>query len=111
MRVPARGDQRPAAAPPRNAAWPPMQTAPEPGSGAVWTLRIRVGSGRFGFLARIAQHIAAAPDRLDVVLAAAGAGKLLAQLADEHVDDLQFRFVHPAIEMVEEHFLGQRGAL
>ena len=40
-----------------------------------------------------------------------GHRELLAQLADEHVDDLQFRLVHAAIEMVEEHFLGQRRAL
>jgi hypothetical protein len=37
--------------------------------------------------------------------------ELLAQLADEDVDDLQFRLVHAAIEMVQEHFLGQRRAL
>ena len=37
-----------------------------------------------------------------------GVGKLLAELADEDVDDLQFRLVHAAVEMVEEHLLGQR---
>src|SRR5690606_38495954 len=67
--------------------------------------------GRFDLFARIAQHVAAAPDGFDVVLAAASARELLAQLADEHVDDLEFRLVHSAVEMVEEHFLGQRGAL
>lgn len=61
--------------------------------------------------ARLAQYIAASPHRLDVVLAGGGIGELLAQLADEHVDDLEFRLVHAAIEMIEEHFLGQRGAL
>ena len=38
-------------------------------------------------LGRLAQHIAAAPHRLDVVLAVGGVGQLLAQLADEDVDD------------------------
>src|SRR5262249_44843409 len=56
---------------------------------------------------RLAQHVAAAPHRLDVVLAARGVGELLAQLADEDVDDLELRLVHAAIEVVEEHFLGQ----
>src|SRR3546814_8510255 len=28
-----------------------------------------------------------------------------------HVDDLELGFVHSAIKVVEEHFLGQRGAL
>ena len=60
---------------------------------------------------RILEHVAAAPDRLDVVLAAGGLGQLLAQLADEHVDDLELGLVHAAVEMVEEHLLGQRGAL
>src|SRR5919107_4662478 len=60
---------------------------------------------RFG---RLAQHVAAAPDRLDVVLALAGVGELLAQLADEDVDDLQLGLVHAAVEMVEEHLLRQR---
>jgi hypothetical protein len=60
---------------------------------------------------RLAQHVAAAPDGLDEVAALGGIGELLAQLADEDVDDLQFRLIHAAIEVVEEHFLGQRGAL
>src|SRR5690606_32622238 len=70
-------------------------------------------SGPHGHLAlgvracRFAQHIAAAPDGLDVVFAAGRLGKLLAQLADEDVDDLQLRLIHAAIEMVEEHLLGQ----
>src|SRR5215469_1511254 len=65
----------------------------------------RPGSGRdLGLvLARLAQHIAAAPHRLDVVLAARSIGELLAQLADEDVDDLQLRLIHAAIEMIEEH--------
>jgi hypothetical protein len=40
-----------------------------------------------------------------------GIGELLAQFADEDVDDLQLRLVHAAIEVIEEHFLGQRRAL
>src|SRR5688572_27567833 len=60
---------------------------------------------------RLAQHVAAAPHRLDVVLAVRGIRKLLAQLADEHVDDLELGLVHSAVEMVEEHLLGQRRAL
>src|SRR6516225_10771537 len=59
----------------------------------------------------LAQHIATAPDGLDEIAAFGSVGELLAQLADEDVDDLQFRFVHATIEVVEEHFLGQRGAL
>src|SRR3546814_6310565 len=53
----------------------------------------------------IAQHIAAAPYGLDIIVAATGEGKLLAKLANEDVDDLQLRLVHAAIEMVrsEEH--------
>src|SRR5258707_9076329 len=60
---------------------------------------------------RLAQHVAAAPDGLDEVAPFRGVGELLAQLADEDVDDLQLRLVHAAIEVVEEHFLGERGAL
>ena len=55
--------------------------------------------------------LTAAPDGFDVVAAVGGVGQLLAQLADEDVDDLQFRLVHAAIEVVEEHFLGQGRAL
>src|SRR5215469_7326776 len=51
---------------------------------------------------RVAQHVAAAPDRLDIVFAAGCLGELLAQLADEDVDDLQLRLVHPAVKMVQE---------
>src|SRR5580704_14662787 len=59
----------------------------------------------------LAQHVAAAPNRLNVVLAARSVGELLAQLADEDVDDLQLGLVHAAVEMIEEHLLGQRRAL
>ncbi|GJE34646.1 hypothetical protein LDDCCGHA_4858 [Methylobacterium oxalidis] len=46
-----------------------------------------------------------------VVLALAGVGELLAQLADEDVDDLQLGLVHAAVEVVEEHLLRQGRAL
>src|ERR1700710_2151743 len=59
----------------------------------------------------LAQHIAAPPDGLDIIVSAAGEAELLAKLADEDVDDLQFRLVHAAVKMVQEHFLGERGAL
>src|SRR5438876_1239447 len=62
-------------------------------------------------LVRLAQHVAAAPHGFDEVAAFGGVRQLLAQLADEDVDDLQLGLVHAAIEMVEEHFLGQRGSL
>src|SRR5215213_7510565 len=59
---------------------------------------------------RLAQHIAPAPDGLDIVLALAGVGEFFAQLADEHVDDLEFRLIHAAIEVVQKHLLGERRA-
>src|SRR3954471_23711502 len=62
-------------------------------------------------LGRLAQHVAAAPDGLDVVLALARIGELLPELADEDVDDLELGLVHAAIEVVKEHLLGERGAL
>src|SRR5262249_31120653 len=49
-------------------------------------------------LVRLAQHVAAAPHGLDEVAAFGGIRKLLAELADEDVDDLQLRLVHAAIE-------------
>src|ERR1700757_3405044 len=51
----------------------------------------------------LAQHIAAAPHRLDIVAPARRRRQLLAQFADENVDDFELRLVHAAIEMVEEH--------
>src|SRR3546814_15239900 len=61
--------------------------------------------GRLGAVSahRVAQHIAAAPDGLDVVVAAGRVGQLLAKLADEDVYDLQLRLVHAAVEMIEAH--------
>src|SRR6516164_2184904 len=58
----------------------------------------------------LAQDVAAAPNGLDIVLALRRIGKLLAELADEDVDDLELGLVHADIEMAEEHFLGQRSA-
>src|SRR5579864_3428161 len=69
------------------------------------------GGNALFMVVRLAQHVAAAPHRLDEVAPLRGVGELLAQLADEDVDDLQLRLVHAAIEMVEEHFLGERRAL
>src|SRR5687768_10041869 len=69
-------------------------------------------SGRDGLVvAGIAQHVAAPPDGLDVVPTAGRRLQLLAQLADEHVDDLELGLVHAAVQMIEEHLLGQRRAL
>ena len=45
------------------------------------------------------------------MLAAGGLDQLLAQLADEDIDDLELRLVHAAVEMIEEHLLGQGRAL
>src|ERR1700731_3288258 len=59
----------------------------------------------------IAQHVTAAPDGLDVVVAIGRRRELFSEFADEHVDDLQLRFVHAAIEMIEEHLLGESRAL
>src|ERR1700737_1616427 len=56
-------------------------------------------------LVRLAQHIAAAPHGLDEVAPLGGVGELLAQLADEDVDDLQFRLPQAAKEGVGELFL------
>src|SRR6185437_6265390 len=74
-----------------------------------------LGDGRLRLacfaLVGIAQHVAAAPDGLDVIGAAASKRKLLAELADEYVDDLELGLVHPAIKMIEEPFLGEGRAL
>src|SRR5271165_618214 len=53
----------------------------------------------FGWLS---QGVAAPPNGLDVILAAARVGQLLSELADEHVDDLGVRLIEAAIKMVEE---------
>src|SRR6056297_3128540 len=59
----------------------------------------------------IPQDITPAPDRLDMVHTARRLAEFLAQLADEHVDDLELGLIHAAIEMVEKHLLGQGRAL
>src|SRR5450759_4231684 len=77
------------------------------------TIRLLENSGRYLLLvlAWLAQYVAPAPHRFDVVLAVRRAGELLAQLADENVDDLDLRLVHATVELAEEHFLGDRRAL
>jgi len=59
-------------------------------------------------LDRVAQHIPAAPNSFNVILTASRRRQLFAQLADEDVDDLEFRLVHAAVKVVQEHFLGER---
>ena len=56
---------------------------------------------------RVTQHIAAAPNGFDIALSTGGRRKFLAQFANKHVDDLQLGFIHAALEMVQEHLLGQ----
>src|SRR5947207_895825 len=51
-------------------------------------------------LGRLAQHIAASPHRLDVILTVRGAGELLAQLAHKNVNNFALRLVRAAIEVV-----------
>ena len=68
------------------------------------------GFGR-RFRAVFAQHVTAPPNGFDIIIAAGRRAQFLAQLTHEHVDNLQFRFVDAAVEMVQEHFLGQRRAL
>src|SRR3954447_2036705 len=82
-------------------------------AGSSWggSAKSRSGGDALFHLVRLAQHIAAAPHCFDEIASFGGVGELLAQLADEDVDDLQFRLVHAAIEVIEEHFLGQRRAL
>src|SRR6516162_280996 len=60
---------------------------------------------------RVAKHIAAAPHRFDVVIAAGRLGEFFAQLAEENVDDLQLRLVRSVIETVKKHFLREDGTL
>src|SRR5262245_25170477 len=73
--------------------------------------RCRSGRNACLVVGGLAQYIAAAPHRLYVVLAARSVGEFLAQLADEDVDDFELRLVHAAVEVVEEHLLGERRAL
>src|SRR5438270_11295100 len=76
-------------------------------AGSSWgdQARSRSGGDALFHLVRLAQHIAAAPHCFDEIASFGGVGELLAQLADEDVDNLQFRLVHAAIEVIEAHFL------
>src|SRR5690606_34604147 len=56
----------------------------------------RSGGDADGAFRWVAQDIAPAPDGFDVVLAVRRRRQLLAQLADEDVDDLQLGLVHAA---------------
>ena len=53
---------------------------------------------------RFVKHIAPAPYRFDVVIAARRLGELFAQLADENINDLELGLARSAIEGVEKHF-------
>ena len=81
------------------------------GLGDAFRLGLLLLRRRFRLFLRIAQHVAAAPDGLDIIVATGRRRQLLAQLAHEDIDDLEFRLVHAAVEMIEEHLLGQRRAL
>src|SRR5262249_17191589 len=65
------------------------------------------GGNRCGSLGLLAQYVATPPDRLDVVLAARCTSEFFPQLADKDVDDLHLWLVHTAVEIAQEHFLGQ----
>src|SRR3569623_96116 len=98
----------------RSSAWrPTARITSRPCGAAAHPPQNWIGSGDLGFdhFVGLAQYVAAAPHGLDVILAVGREAELLAQLADEHVDDLELGLVHAALKVVEEHFLGQRGAL
>ena len=59
---------------------------------------------------RFAQYVTACPDGLNEFIATRRTCQLLAQLADKYINDLWFRLIHTAVEMIEKHFLGQRRA-
>src|SRR5215471_18767809 len=69
------------------------------------------GGNRCGSLGLLAQYVATPPDRFDVVRAARCTSEFFSQLADNDVDDLHLWLVHTAIEIAQEHFLGQRRSL
>src|SRR5205823_14172546 len=71
-------------------------------AGSSWgdQAKSRSGGDALFHLVRLAQHIAAAPHCFDEIASFRGVGELLAQLADEDVDDLQFRLVHSATEVI-----------
>src|SRR5687768_751159 len=86
---------------------PKPKRKPAPASLRAPAAPLGIRSGDLGGLdlLGIAKHVAAAPDGLDIIVPAASQAQFLAKLADEDVDDLQLGLVHPAIEVVEEHFL------
>src|SRR3954454_16551229 len=59
----------------------------------------------------LAEHVAPPPDGLDVVGPARCRRQLLAQLAQEHVDDLQLGLIPAAIQMAQEHVFRNRRRL
>ena len=59
----------------------------------------------------VPKDIAATPYGVDVMASASRLGELLTELANKDVNDLKLGLVHSAIEMVEEHLLGQSRAL
>ena len=63
--------------------------------------------GSVAFISWISQHIAAAPNGFDVVHPTRCRLKFFAQLTDEYIDDFEFRLVHSAVQMVEEHLFRQ----
>src|SRR6516225_7266434 len=78
-------------------------------SGHGWQgARILSGGNRCGSFGLLAQYVATPPDGFDVVLAARCTSEFFSQLADKDVDDLHLWFVHTAVEIAQEHFLGQR---
>ena len=98
----------------------PARRPPEPGAVRRSDIRIAVAGADVGSCAsdphrqlfmvdalsdRFAQYITAPPDRFDIAFPGQGFGQLLAQLADEDIDDLEFGFVHPAVKVVEKHLL------
>jgi hypothetical protein len=60
---------------------------------------------------RVPKDIAATPYRPDVMTTAGCLGEVFAQLANKDIDDLEFGFLYPAVEMLEKHLLGYDGAL
>jgi len=85
--------------------WLLMRAVPKRASGIM--ARIWVAAAAAG----VAKHIAAAPHRFDVVIAARRLSEFFTQLAAEYIDDLELRLVHSVIEPVKKHFLREDGTL
>ena len=62
-------------------------------------------------VAWITQNVATTPDGLDIVLAIAGGCEFPAQFANKHVNNLYLGLVHAAVEVMQDHLLGQRNVL